>query len=163
MTVGKISLAFFLAVLMAVFSPGVLRMTMAATAEQAAPVVPMGEELDETELVTIDGSFFLTTCFLTGKLIVVPLVKKLLGGAAIGAGGVTIYDAVHHGRLVSGRRALAGAAAGAFTFAAPHAVRILSGRHSARLLAPLAGLSEQSTGQHYHSGGGAGGGGGRAW
>lgn len=58
MTVGRISLVVFLAALMAVFSPGMLRMAMAGPVEQTAPVVPMGEELDETALLEVDGEFW---------------------------------------------------------------------------------------------------------
>ncbi len=45
MAVGKISLTFSWAVLIAAFSPGVFLMAMAGSFEEGTPGVPMGEEI----------------------------------------------------------------------------------------------------------------------
>jgi len=79
MTVGKISLAFFLAVLMAASLPPMVRLGSAGSAGGAAPVIPHGQEIAQDELEEHQGEHMVVPiCGVIGVACIIG------GGTALG-------------------------------------------------------------------------------
>ncbi|GEM_PF-6904835 len=108
MALPKVMGAVLLAALTVLCAPGILDVAHAhaATVQKEQPVVPVGEELDERELIEARGEFG----FVIG---IVKLVKLAVAGGALGAAGGTIRGAINEGPIEP-REIASAAAVGAF-------------------------------------------------